>query len=574
MEAATLTPLARGRRALTSDERLVAATRLGDDRAFETLYHRYHRRIHAYVVGMVKDQGRAEDVTQEVFLSAHRRIRATDRDIAFKPWIYEIAKNACIDQFRRSRRTDEVSYDADGQDGGVAPLVSGGPGPVEAVESRTQLHDLCGAFGGLSDSHHQILVLRELEGRSYQEIGERMQMTRPAVESTLFRARKRLSEEYAELVSGERCRKVQAIIAASEEARLGARDRRTMARHVSHCQPCRRAAALAGLELAPARAKIAALVPLPAFVRERWLGGGPSPSGGVGGGGGGALAAWAQTVAPVADGASGWTKAVAASVALAIAGAGAGAVATHGGGRPEHRPAPRTTASAAVPVPVAGTAIAARPAARISHASGAARSASAAVGASAPAHRASGGAGDAGREAPADAAAPPTSGGGVPPASSGSGGGHSSGGDASPASASGGPPASTDRAPAKQTVPSVAPVGDTGATVPSSPDVPQTVEHTTQAVQGVVDGTTQTVQGVVSATTQAAQGAVDATTLSVQGVVDATVPAASGVVAATAQTVHGVVAGATQTVQGVVNGTTDGIQGIVHGLGKPSSSGG
>ncbi len=122
---------------------------------------------------MVKDHQRAEDVTQEVFLSALRRMRATDREIVFKPWIYEIAKNACIDQFRRARRTDEVSYDADGDDGGVAPLVSGRPGPAEAVESRRQLDDLCGAFGGLSDSHHQILVLRELEGRSYEEIGER-----------------------------------------------------------------------------------------------------------------------------------------------------------------------------------------------------------------------------------------------------------------------------------------------------------------------------------------------------------------------------------------------------------------
>ena len=101
-----------------SDHRLVAAVRRGDDRAFEALYQRYQRRIHAYVLGMVKDHGRAEDVTQEVFVSALRRMRATERPIAFKPWIYEIAKNACIDAFRRSRRAEEVSYDADE---GLAP---------------------------------------------------------------------------------------------------------------------------------------------------------------------------------------------------------------------------------------------------------------------------------------------------------------------------------------------------------------------------------------------------------------------------------------------------------------------
>src|SRR3954470_23925282 len=100
------------------DHRLAAAVRGGGDRGSEALYSRYHRRIHAYVMGMVKDHQRAEDVTQEVFMSALRRMRETERPIAFKPWIYEIAKNACIDQFRRSKRADEVSMDADD---GLAP---------------------------------------------------------------------------------------------------------------------------------------------------------------------------------------------------------------------------------------------------------------------------------------------------------------------------------------------------------------------------------------------------------------------------------------------------------------------
>src|SRR6188472_2852091 len=185
-----------------SDHTLVAAVRRGDDRAFEALYQRYHRRIHAYVFGMVKDHQRAEDVTQEVFVSALRRMRP----IAFKPWIYEIAKNACIDQFRRSKRAEEVSFDADE---GLAPsdygrLVSKEPVPDAAVAAKQQLDHVVGAFGGLSEAHHEILVLRELEGLSYREIGERMGLSRPAVESTLFRARRRLAREYEELASGAR----------------------------------------------------------------------------------------------------------------------------------------------------------------------------------------------------------------------------------------------------------------------------------------------------------------------------------------------------------------------------------
>src|SRR3954468_4141603 len=112
MSGATLVPTQHAEEPADSDRRLAAAVRRGDDRAFETLYERYHRRIHAYVLGMVKDHQRAEDVTQEVFVSSLRRMRATEHPIAFKPWIYEIAKNACIDQFRRSRRAEEVSFDA------------------------------------------------------------------------------------------------------------------------------------------------------------------------------------------------------------------------------------------------------------------------------------------------------------------------------------------------------------------------------------------------------------------------------------------------------------------------------
>src|SRR3954464_11386032 len=107
-------PAARGG-ADPTDGELVAAVRRGDDHAFERLYARYQRRITTFVDGMVRDHARAEDITQDVFVAALRRMRETDRPIAFKPWIYEIAKNACIDAFRRTRRADLVSLDVDGE---------------------------------------------------------------------------------------------------------------------------------------------------------------------------------------------------------------------------------------------------------------------------------------------------------------------------------------------------------------------------------------------------------------------------------------------------------------------------
>ena len=301
--------------------------RRGDDVAFGVLFERYRRRLIAFAVGMVGDHGRAEDVTQEVFISALRRLRATDAPIAFKPWIYEIARNACIDTFRRSRRTDEVSLDVEeGPAAGVvARLANTAPGPVAALDDKERIADLRGAFGGLSDAEREALVLRELEGRSYREIGERLEMRRPAVESTLFRARRKLETEYDELRSGERCRRVQGIVAAAAAdgsqgaGAPGARDARRLTRHVSHCQPCRRAALAAGMAVDPAqrrplRSRVAGLLPLPAFLRPE----------------GGGLASLAGHAEPAVA----WAKALAAAATVTTVGLGAGVAVEEGAGVP------------------------------------------------------------------------------------------------------------------------------------------------------------------------------------------------------------------------------------------------
>ena len=308
-----------------TDHQLVARVRVGDDRAFEALYTRYHRRIASYIQGMVHDHARAEDIAQDVFMSALRRMRETDRPIAFKPWVYEIAKNACIDQFRRARRAEEVSMDADEGLGSAdyGRLVSSGPTPDVAVDHKQQIDHLRGAFGGLSETHHEILVMRELEGLSYREIGEKLGMTRPAVESTLFRARRRLTEEYDQLVTGERCVRVQQIIATAGGSALGARDKRRVARHVSYCQPCLRHARLSGIDARdlvhkPVRQKIAALLPLPAFLKERW--GGEEASHAQA-----SFAQWSAQASSIDPGlVSSWSKAAATAATIALAGVSAG----------------------------------------------------------------------------------------------------------------------------------------------------------------------------------------------------------------------------------------------------------
>ena len=280
---------------------------------------------------MVNDYGRAEDISQDVFISALRRMRETDRPIAFKPWIYEIAKNACIDQFRRSRRAEEVSYDADeglgaADYGRLVTHAARCPRPPSS--QKMQLDHLCGAFGGLSETHHEILVMRELEGLSYREIGERLGMSRPSVESTLFRARRRLTEEYEELVTGARCRASRgsslargaassaratsaawpatsptASRAAARRALAGARRRRHGPRRSARASPrcCRFRAFLRAAGARRRRRRVGRARP----ARDD-----------------------ARAVAGAVSDPSipGWVKAAAAAATVAVAGAGAGAV--------------------------------------------------------------------------------------------------------------------------------------------------------------------------------------------------------------------------------------------------------
>jgi RNA polymerase sigma factor (sigma-70 family) len=301
-----------------ADAELVAAVRAGDDSAFEELYRRYQPRIARFVCGMLHDAARCEDVAQEAFLSALRRMRATDSEINFKPWIYQIARNAAIDSYRRNNHAVEVSMDAD--DGLRASdrhrLVGLDGSPDAALVTKERLDHLQGAFDELSDVHTRVLVMRELEGMSYREIGQKLDLTRPAVESALFRARRRLESEYSELSEGRRCEAMAGTIARIAQGVQRGSEEQRLARHARRCHSCRRRARELGIEplstLGALREKAAALLPLPWLLRR---------SGGDGGGMTGFFGAGANA-APLAE------RAAALVAVAALAGAGGAALGT------------------------------------------------------------------------------------------------------------------------------------------------------------------------------------------------------------------------------------------------------
>jgi RNA polymerase sigma factor (sigma-70 family) len=316
-----------------SDCALVDAVRSGDDAAFEELYRRYQPRIAGFIRGMLHDDARAEDVAQEAFFSALRRMRSTATEINFKPWIYQIARNAAIDSYRRNSHAVEVSMDAD--DGLRASdrtrLVGIDGGPDAALVTKERLNHLQSAFDELSDVHTKVLVMRELEGMSYREIGDKLDLTRPAVESALFRARRRLETEYEEIADGRRCNAMRATLARMLEGTHRITEEHRLARHVKRCHSCRHRARVLGIQpqsaLGTLREKAAALLPVPWLFRR----------GGGDGGGITSLFSTGANAAPLAE------RAAALVAAAALVGAGGAALgggalrgdrATAGGDRP------------------------------------------------------------------------------------------------------------------------------------------------------------------------------------------------------------------------------------------------
>jgi RNA polymerase sigma factor (sigma-70 family) len=157
------------------------------DRAFENLYERYAREVYRYVLGVLRNPAEAEDVTQTTFLNAYRALQAGEQPLKPHNWLISIAHNACRSRARWTmRRPREV------------PLELGAE--VAAAEAETtNLRELIRALRRLPFNQRAAITMRELEGRSYPEIADSLDVTVPAVEALIARARRTLRLQAAAL---------------------------------------------------------------------------------------------------------------------------------------------------------------------------------------------------------------------------------------------------------------------------------------------------------------------------------------------------------------------------------------
>lgn len=189
------------------DEReLVARAKQGDREAFLKLIQPYHERVHATAVRLLGNLDEAAEVTQEAVLRTFWKIQSFHGHAHFYTWLYRTALNLCYRRLsdthakieRRSLSLDQPLEDDEGSIQQV-PLPDRKPGPRERAERQEEVQLVRRALAGLARRDFQILVLREFEELSYEEIAGRLKLSKGTVMSRLHRAREALAERLKEL---------------------------------------------------------------------------------------------------------------------------------------------------------------------------------------------------------------------------------------------------------------------------------------------------------------------------------------------------------------------------------------
>lgn len=174
-----------------SDQELVEQVRAGDQAAFRGLVERYSSRIWTLVSGMVRDRSEVEDIVQDVFFKVYRKLPSFEGKSSFYTWLYRVAFNTATDHLKKKRldRTHSV------EDIPQLDAVDEGEDPTRGMDRSELRRRLAEAMSELPDKYRDILVLREYEECSYEDIAEILQCSKGTVESRLFRARARLREK-------------------------------------------------------------------------------------------------------------------------------------------------------------------------------------------------------------------------------------------------------------------------------------------------------------------------------------------------------------------------------------------
>ncbi len=281
---------------LLSDERLTRRAVGGDERAFATIFRRYHQSLYRFCLAILGNPEDAQDALQNTMIKVLRALPGEEREIDLKPWLYRIAHNEAIDLLRRRRETGELDVEQ----------IALGHGLAEGVATRERLRRLLIDLQELPQRQREVLVMRELSGLNFREISAALETSGAVARQTLYEARQSLRQMEAGREMG-----CEAVTRALSDGDGRVTRRRDVRAHLRSCASCR----AFGDEVESRQHDLAALAPLPGVVAAGMLqgllgGGSQAATGGglataLGGGaaktiGASAAAKGAATVAVVA----------------------------------------------------------------------------------------------------------------------------------------------------------------------------------------------------------------------------------------------------------------------------------
>lgn len=189
-----------------SDPELIRQIQGGDREAFEQLYWRYQNRVVAAAYGVVRNRQDALDIAQESFVRVYKNLHKFQADSSFYTWLYRIVVNLSIDHIRRRKKHKEVEFDNEFQknfsdEDPLAPSTLG-INPAKAYQRKELQEQLNLALDCLSEKHRSIIVLREVEGLSYNDIAQTLGISMGTVMSRLHHARLNMQAALKQYLQG------------------------------------------------------------------------------------------------------------------------------------------------------------------------------------------------------------------------------------------------------------------------------------------------------------------------------------------------------------------------------------
>jgi len=193
---------------VNSDEILVAQVKSGDLDAFEQLVARYETKVYTIAYRYVGNYNDASDLAQDAFIRVYRSINSFRGDSSFLTWLYRVVTNVCKDELRRRAKEKTVSIDEIVEKGKSPPAETGHKPLEEAVLSREWQEEVQQILNTLSDDHRTVVVMKDIQGYSYEEIAGYLECSLGTVKSRLNRARHILKDRLLtrkDLLIGRAC---------------------------------------------------------------------------------------------------------------------------------------------------------------------------------------------------------------------------------------------------------------------------------------------------------------------------------------------------------------------------------